>query len=45
METDDAPLSSPLKILACLVSRVRRFVFQGFGFSFHDNWKGVGKFH
>lgn len=42
METDDAPLSSSLKSLACLFGRACRFVFRGFRFSFHDTWRGYG---
>lgn len=45
MDTDNTPLSSSFKSLACLVSRACRIAFHGFRFDFLRRCEGVGKLH
>lgn len=45
MDTDNTPLSSSFKSLACLVSRVCRIDFHGFRFDYLRRCEGVGKLH
>lgn len=45
MNTDNTPLSSSLKSLACLVSRACRSAFHGFRCDLLRRCEGVGKLH